>query len=659
MSESLASMRVLTFNLWGIFNSKMKTERMMHFASKIENYDVILLQEQFDSKDLELIKQQLSPEIRERYHYSRFTTGFYGCGCAVISRYPILSAFSYVYPLQGFPEMLLHGDFFANKGVARVVVNVPLSTPNRNNGEVRHQPVIFYITHLVAAYQKTRELPNRMDERYLLFRTSQTISLANYIINTSSPRNYLIIGGDFNSSQDSLEIRMMLILLRDKGYKMQSVLPLPVDFEKGCVNRAKKPLLIEPIHSLYTYSYRNAFNSSSTSYFKLLNQEADIPSQIDHIFYSSNTFQMASFEDCPDAAEGFPFYQEHEGVRVPNGVIVFTANEVRRRSTSNFLGGWMRVFYNRLRGLGAGIESSQTPHLNRANKEVVKDNNPAGLYPISDHYGVGARLNLLAKWDGYNSNFAGSVVNPTLRVANFTQEDLEVTKEVVNLLQSHVLKLRKQMKVFRIISVVSFVIVIINAYSMMQAMSAQENRTAELLQRLYIVKSGVTFAGNEGTPTSNTWNEEIRNFFGRNTQTFFSFIPNWFNLWVSKLLQTVGLGGILGFVNGASHSFTTNFDSKWLNIETEPDFGFIAKSLAKRPFWTNAMFSSIIHVVASLLGFSAFLIGNIQRLGNAKVLGDEVNIIVPLLSQNIREFKKWNPILASENNDDVGKDNGV
>ncbi|CCW60202.1 unnamed protein product [Phytomonas sp. EM1] len=640
MSESLASMRVLTFNLWGIFNSKMKTERMIHFASKIENYDVILLQEQFDSKDLELIKQQLSPEVRESYHFCRFQTGFYGCGCAVISRYPILSAFSYVYPLQGIPEMLLHGDFFANKGVARVVVNVPLSDLDSDDLEVLHQPVILYITHLVASYQKALELPNHMDERYLPFRISQAISLANYIINTSSPRNYVIIGGDFNSSQDSLEVRMMLILLRNKGYKMQSVLPSPNEPEKKSIKKTGKAPLLEPIHSLFTYSYRNSFNSSSTSYFKLLKQEADIPAQIDHIFYSSNTFRMASFEDCPDVAKGFPFYRVVDGTKVPSGVVVFTENEVRRMSKPSFFVRWASVWYNRLRGVGTAI-FGRSPLLN-GEKAACNAVDQAELYPISDHYGVGARLILLARSDGYDSRPGSKVMSPTIRMVNFTQEDLEVVEKVVSLLQSQVSNFRNQIKMFRIISAVSMSIVIINAYLMMRVTSAQENRTAELLRRLYCMKFGDSNPSAVGVPYQNTWNEQISNFFVGSIQAVSHSIPNCFSSCIVKILEAVGVLQIFGFVNGTVHPSAASIDSRWLSNESDPDFAFIAKSLASRPFWLNSVMSSVIHVVASLFGLSAFLIGNIQRLGNAKVLEDEVNMIVPLLSRSVNGFRSDN-----------------
>lgn len=98
--HDVTELRVLTFNLWGIFNSKMRAERMRHFASKVGHYDVILLQEQFTADDFELIRHTMPRKVRETRYFRRFPSSFYGSGCAVISRFPITSGMFYTFPCR-------------------------------------------------------------------------------------------------------------------------------------------------------------------------------------------------------------------------------------------------------------------------------------------------------------------------------------------------------------------------------------------------------------------------------------------------------------------------------------------------------------------------------------------------------------------------------
>lgn len=379
------SLRVLTYNVWGVFNAKLRMERLTRIAHKIPNYDIIVLQEQFLEKDFIIMWRELPLAVRQKFYYKRFTSSFYGSGCTLISRFPIIQSFFHAFPLQGYPEMVLQGDFYAQKGVALGTVLVPntyldgMSTPLQSSSSASppapaaaaadgagaplptpstyspsacgSTPVRVYTTHLVAVYTQISQLEDWRTERYLPYRVSQAISLAQFVANTAHPNDPIIIAGDFNCSPGSLELEIMRILLKRWGFHFESGLPRPLPIPPAPQYAAFPPLssttyagresstyfmdaslyppplrssFLElpsppptssfPLHSwpmtiptplsrshaFYTYADCNPFNASSTSYFKLLHLQGDLPVQIDHLFFNTARWVVESFEDCPD-----------------------------------------------------------------------------------------------------------------------------------------------------------------------------------------------------------------------------------------------------------------------------------------------------------------------------------------------------------------------
>lgn len=637
MAESV-DIRVLTFNLWGIFNSRVRQERMAHFASKVEHYDLILLQEQFSPEDFELIIQKLPKSVRETRYFRRFPSSFYGSGCAVISKYPIRSAFFFTYPLQGYPEMILHGDFFANKGAALVKLEVPI----RHGGVLVTQEVSVYTTHLVAIYQKVSRLASWRLERYLPYRISQAISLAEFVCNTSKPSDCVIIAGDFNCSQRSLEVQVLLVLLKRRGYAMRSVLPTPSTLLETATSESDR----EAARSLYTFSHRNFFNSMKTSYFKLLNMQSDIPAQIDHMFFSNNTFKLRGFEHCPDAAPGFPFFVDVDGAQVPSGVVVFTQNEVaikRRRSLRERAANALRSFAKNKCGDGAlsrGVAGlaellyspPPTPKQNRSstNTSINEDGNAASgsrastgpsqqqrdvqLVPLSDHYGLAAYLHLR---DPASSPLSGdlSQLGAAGAASALSEEEIMVVNSVVNFLDSYVKKLRHQVTVTRYMAGVSFAIVILNVYVMKRAASNQEERTTNALRQLYAmanlsgqqsVRGGRGSAAATASSSGNNGSDAVQSA-AKKTTAF------------QALMQAMAPADPVADsrINAASASTTAT-------TMVVPDFGQLSHELCARSMWTAAGGSTLLNVGASIVGTAALAIGMFQRMGNANILEDQV-----------------------------------
>lgn len=685
MPQPPVELKVLTFNLWGIFNSKMREDRMAHFASKVEHYDIILLQEQFDPDDFTRMQSLVPEHVRKTRYFRRFPSGFYGSGCAVISRFPITSAFFHIYPLQGYPEMVLHGDFFANKGVALVKVAVPME----RNGAMVNQELILYTTHLVAVYQKVSQMSTWKKERYLPYRISQAISLADFVMNTSKPTDYIIIGGDFNSSQRSLEVQMMLILLKRKGYDLRSVLPTPGNL----LEQAHTEEQAEQARSMFTYSYRNAFNASKTSYFKLLKLEADIPAQIDHIFFNSAAFTLKSFEDCPDASPTFPFTIDAEGngSKVPTGVVVFTKNEVLRTQAPSRLARWADALRRR------GQNNPQSPLTRLANVLAApgKDTSPTpsaggaaaattaaggrsasppfaaddalSRFPISDHFGVACRLQLRSQpgsalesnspsedenWHHVTPS-TGSIaaaVAPGVAAVPLTEEELLVVRSVQKFLGGFVRKLRHQVKVTRVMAAISISTVVLNLWFLRRAASAQEQRTALTLKQLYHMATDAAWGGGAGARRHGSAGlpaEEDAHAAANSSsaldpaklQTTAKRLLSKTKEWAGGTLDAVGIHiketptatlseGRQGHFPSSSSSSTAVVGGA-TGAPAVPDFFLLAKELSLRSVWTSLGLFTFVTAVGSVFSIGSFAVGMFQRAGNANILAEQVRLISP------------------------------
>ncbi|KAG5485749.1 hypothetical protein LSCM1_07160 [Leishmania martiniquensis] len=636
--------RVLTFNLWGIFNSKMRVARMKAFAAKVEHYDVILLQEQFSAEDFDLIFRHASPLVQQSYYFRRFPSAFYGSGCAVISRYPIHQAFFHIFPLQGYPEMVLHGDFFANKGAAMVRVMVPVAT--EQSGAVKTQEVTLYITHLVAIYQKVSQLPSWKCERYLPFRISQAVSLANFIISTSHPADRIIIGGDFNCSQRSLEVQTMLMLLKRNGYDILSVLPSPKALPDAAAEREG-----DGGQQLFTFSERNAFNAMSTSYFKLLNLQSDIPAQIDHIFFSRQTFALRDFADCPDVAVTDDCPRSLQDT--PSGVIVFTKDEVYVPPTAT----WCAFLWHLLTGRAASRGTGQIGQATQSSGKTAEEaegqcaGEAAHYYPLSDHFGVAALLGMRVEEE--SSAASKAECDTKMRDAaapSLTPEEARVLQTVVDFLEDYVCRLRSQAKVSRYIAISSLLLVATNIWALRRLSAAEEERAATVLEQMYVMAA----ATNRSTAKAVQQDKGLES-----VKHVFNVVKKWVSSQWNSTLQMASAATDAASAPGNSSSADTAevltksaapvTDSsaplpKKVHTPTDitnansapttpedgaatakrPDFCAIARALVWRPLWASVWVSSALNISAAVVGTLSFAIGTFQRAGNANILEEQV-----------------------------------
>ncbi|KEG08089.1 putative eukaryotic translation initiation factor 3 subunit [Trypanosoma grayi] len=584
---------VLTFNLWGIFNSKHRAARMAHFASKVERYDVILLQELFSETDFELILRSLPPRVRASRFFRRFPSAYYGSGIAVISRFPIKSVLFHAFPLQGYPERVLHGDYYANKGAALVRISVPCMEPTEADGGqsgetgVVCKDVLLYSTHLVAAYEKTARLLNWRDELYLSVRLSQALSFADFITSTSCPTDHVVIGGDFNATQRSLEVQTMLILLQKRGYKLRSVLPSS-NIYQACDDERKRAANAATL----TFSDANIFTSPKAGW---LVEGGDVPCQIDHIFFSSNTLRLCAYDDCPDAAQDYPFVMENDGVESPAGVVVFTRNDEVSlppgRSTMARVADWLRA-----KGEAMNCRTMVTAAC-WLTPEARPRAYTAEFCPLSDHYGVVARLRLSAPAAGTTA----SEGDDTAGEVTLARADEEVLHEALEFLDASVKQLQYERTVCVRMATVSAVLVAGNILFLWYQAWRQEQHTARVLEQLFTVATLEGTSTRTAAPPAN----EVKNV-----------VMHWARK--AKFWSP-------GAAPQAAASPATPAAGAPMNAPgaVPVNFAEVAAKIHDGGIWP--MITHFFTICGSLLSVGSLAIGLLQRDGNAKIMAEQVS----------------------------------
>lgn len=182
MTDNNKQLSVLTFNVWGLYISKDRIKRINAIADYLAttDYDVIGLQELWVDHDYGVIAKALKPN----YPYThRFSYGIVGSGLAVFSKHPIKSLHFMPFRLNGKPVNVHHGDWYAGKGVGHAVI------------EHESIDVDLFITHMIANYHNTNI---SQKDPYDVHRECQLVDMLNYISQSRTDGNAVIVTGDFN-----------------------------------------------------------------------------------------------------------------------------------------------------------------------------------------------------------------------------------------------------------------------------------------------------------------------------------------------------------------------------------------------------------------------------------------------------------------------------
>jgi hypothetical protein len=347
-----------------------------------------------------------------------------------------------------------------------------------------------------------------------------------------------------------------------------------------------------------------------TSYFKLLKLEADIPSQIDHIFFSRPAFALRDFSSCPDVEAAYPRQVQGQ----PNGLVIFTKNEVYVPPQPTWWGSiWHRLITgNRRWSSGGG---------SKAASDAASD-----LYPLSDHYGVAALLGMrvdevepMTSPVTLSAAKEAATLSPTL-----TPDEVKVMKTVIEFLDSYVSKLRSQIRTTRVMAASSIVIVVVNLFVLRQLTLKEENRTATMLEQMYniaVANSSVASQQAKAAPLVGVKAQLVAagGWIARHLN-----LPLLNSTSTSALHEGAKAEGTRGISAPAAGEVATTTATLQGTEEGSPDFAAIAKALATRPLWATTWVSSATNIASSVFGTAAFAIGMFQRAGNANVLEEQV-----------------------------------
>ncbi|XP_035915890.1 putative neutral sphingomyelinase isoform X2 [Anopheles stephensi] len=118
-------------------------------------------------------------------------SGVVGSGLAILSRYPIVSAFFHAWSVNGYMHRIQHGDWFGGKGVGMAKISV--------NDQLVH----VYVAHLHAEY-------NRQCDDYMAHRVIQAHDTAQFIESTRGQSVLQVLAGDLNTEPGDLAYRVLV-----------------------------------------------------------------------------------------------------------------------------------------------------------------------------------------------------------------------------------------------------------------------------------------------------------------------------------------------------------------------------------------------------------------------------------------------------------------
>lgn len=114
----MTSVSVFTLNCWGIGMgvSRDRVVRMRAIGQHLADtdYDIVCLQEVWCPEDFQTITS-LARDSLPFHHF--FDHGIIGSGTAILCKVPVVDAAFHEFSLNGYPHKILHGDWFAGKGI--------------------------------------------------------------------------------------------------------------------------------------------------------------------------------------------------------------------------------------------------------------------------------------------------------------------------------------------------------------------------------------------------------------------------------------------------------------------------------------------------------------------------------------------------------------
>ena len=127
------------------------------------------------------------------YHF--FDHGIIGSGTAILCKVPVVDAAFHEFSLNGYPHKILHGDWFAGKGIG--VCNIDFKGININ----------VFVSHFHAEYDRSNDI-------YVGHRVMQALEAAQWIKLTSAGADLTIYAGDFNTEPVDTPYKLLRTVAR-------------------------------------------------------------------------------------------------------------------------------------------------------------------------------------------------------------------------------------------------------------------------------------------------------------------------------------------------------------------------------------------------------------------------------------------------------------
>ncbi|CAG8537943.1 7411_t:CDS:2 [Funneliformis caledonium] len=299
--SSTTTLTVLSLNCWGLrFISKKVDQRMEAIADNLahSDYEIVCLQEVWVYRNFEAIKQK----TKKRFPYSRFySSGVFGTGLVILSRYPIVEISFHRYRLNGRPIKFTHGDWYVGKGVASAVVDHPVA------GLIE-----VFNTHTHAGYG------SKKDDIYLAHRVSQGWEMSSLLKASASRGRNVIAIGDFNSHPESL-VHKLITTHGQMTDAWQSQVPSSPSSVSSTSIHQQTSVPFDPQNSIIQKGYTSNSPLNTWSKITIKQAERDLYAgqRIDFIFYRKTSRFWCSgsrvvFTDkIPELAVS---YSDHFGV---------------------------------------------------------------------------------------------------------------------------------------------------------------------------------------------------------------------------------------------------------------------------------------------------------------------------------------------------------
>jgi len=200
-AEEAKTIRVLQYNVWGIFSAKERSFRMPEIgkAAAALNPDIIAIEEAWARHSrkeiLDGLKAAGYPVGGWRYWHHP-----YGSGLLLISKYPIESeAFEKYRNRSPWTNM----EHYAGKGLAHVVLKTP------------YGPLDFYLTHVLSRTPALFDAQGKVipDDPFRKDRILEMYQIDQYVNQSRNPQaKSIIASGDWNVSPEMLEFPVLLKL---------------------------------------------------------------------------------------------------------------------------------------------------------------------------------------------------------------------------------------------------------------------------------------------------------------------------------------------------------------------------------------------------------------------------------------------------------------